>query len=63
MRFIYAQERQSKNFVFTFLGFSTVVYFVVSFLSIAELGIGVGFGLFALFLGAALPHQSMPARR
>ena len=62
VRFIYAQERQSKNFVFTFLGFSTVVYFVVSFLSIAELGIGVGFGLFALFSVLRYRTSPMPAR-
>jgi hypothetical protein len=49
VRFIYYPARQSKNFVFTFLAFNTIIYFVMSFLSSVELGIGVGFGLFAIF--------------
>ncbi len=62
VRFIYYPARQNKNFVFTFLGFSTVIYFVVSFLSVAELGIGVGFGLFAIFSILRYRTSPMPAR-
>lgn len=62
VRFIYYPARQSKNFVFTFLGFSTVIYFVVSFLTVAELGIGVGFGLFAIFSILRYRTSPMPAR-
>jgi hypothetical protein len=62
VRFIYYPARQSKNFVFTFLGFSTVIYFVVSFLTVAELGIGVGFGLFAIFSVLRYRTSPMPAR-
>lgn len=62
VRFIYYPARHSKNFVFTFLGFSTVIYFVVSFLAVAELGIGVGFGLFALFSVLRYRTSPMPAR-
>jgi hypothetical protein len=62
VRLIYYPARQSKNFVFTFLGFSTVIYFVVSFLSVAELGIGVGFGLFAIFSVLRYRTSPMPAR-
>jgi hypothetical protein len=62
VRFIYYPARQSKNFVFTFLGFSTVIYFVVSFLSVAEVGIGVGFGLFAIFSVLRYRTSPMPAR-
>ena len=49
VRFIYYPARHSKNFVFTFLAFNTIIYFVMSLLTNAELGVGVGFGLFAIF--------------
>lgn len=49
VRFIYYPARQDKNYVFTFLAFNTIIYFVMSFLTSAELTIGVGFGLFAIF--------------
>ena len=49
VRFIYYPAKQSKNYVFTFLAFNTVIYFVMSVLSTAEIGVGVGFGLFAIF--------------
>lgn len=49
VRFIYYPAKQDKNYVFTFLAFNTIIYFVMSFLATAELGIGVGFGLFAIF--------------
>lgn len=49
VRFIYYPARQSRNFVFTFLAFNTIIYFVMSLLASAELGVGVGFGLFAIF--------------
>ena len=62
VRFIYYPTRQSKNAVFTFMGFSTIIYFIVSFLSVAELGIGVGFGLFAIFSILRYRTSPMPAR-
>ncbi|HEY0734080.1 MAG TPA: DUF4956 domain-containing protein [Herpetosiphonaceae bacterium] len=49
VRFIYYPAKQDKNYVFTFLAFNTIIYFVMSFLATAELGVGVGFGLFAIF--------------
>lgn len=49
VRFIYYPANQSKNFVFTFLAFNTIIYFVMSVLSTSEIGVGVGFGLFAIF--------------
>ena len=49
VRFIYYPVNQSKNFVFTFLAFNTIIYFVMSVLSTSEIGVGVGFGLFAIF--------------
>jgi hypothetical protein len=49
VRFIYYPSTRNKPYVFTFLAFNTVIYFVLSFLTSAEIGIGVGFGLFAIF--------------
>ncbi len=49
VRFIYYPANPSKNYVFTFLAFNTIIYFVMSVLSTAEIGVGVGFGLFAIF--------------
>lgn len=49
IRFIYYPAKQDKNYVFTFLAFNTIIYFVMSFLTTAELSMGVGFGLFAIF--------------
>lgn len=49
VRGIYYPAKQDKNYVFTFLAFNTIIYFVMSFLATAELGVGVGFGLFAIF--------------
>ena len=49
VRLIYYPAKQDKNYVFTFLAFNTIIYFVMSFLTNAELSIGVGFGLFAIF--------------
>lgn len=49
VRFIYYPANPNKNYVFTYLAFSTIIYFVMSFLTSAELSLGVGFGLFAIF--------------
>lgn len=49
VRFIYYPINPNKNFVFTYLAFNTIIYFVMSFLTSAELSLGVGFGLFAIF--------------
>jgi len=49
VRFIYYPANQNKNYVFTYLAFNTIIYFVMSFLTSAELSVGVGFGLFAIF--------------
>jgi len=49
VRFIYYPANPNKNYVFTYLAFNTIIYFVVSFLTSAELSLGVGFGLFAIF--------------
>src|SRR5512145_1697940 len=49
VRFIYYPSTHNKSYVFTFLAFNTVIYFVLSFMTSIEIGIGVGFGLFAIF--------------
>ena len=49
VRFIYYPSTHDKRYVFTFLAFNTVIYFVLSFMNSIEMGIGVGFGLFAIF--------------
>ena len=49
VRGIYYPIKQDKNYVFTYIAFSTIIYFVMAFLSSAELSVGVGFGLFAIF--------------
>jgi hypothetical protein len=49
VRFIYYPANPNKNYVFTYLAFNTIIYFVMSFLTSAELSLGVGFGLFAIF--------------
>ena len=49
VRLIYYPSGQDKQYVLTFLTFSTVTYFVLGLLTSVDLSIGVGFGLFALF--------------
>jgi hypothetical protein len=49
VRGIYYPAKQDKDYVFTFLAFNSVIYFVMAFLTSAEISIGVGFGLFAIF--------------
>jgi hypothetical protein len=49
VRFIYYPQRHDKDYVFTFFAFNTIIYFVMGLLNNAELSVGVGFGLFAIF--------------
>lgn len=49
VRFIYYPTTHNKQYVLTFLAFNTVIFFVLSFMNSIELGVGVGFGLFAIF--------------
>ena len=62
VRFIYYPQKQSKNYVFTFLAFNTAIYFVMSVLTNAEISIGVGFGLFGLFSLLCYRTNTMPTR-
>lgn len=49
VRLIYYPSTHNKSYVFTFLAFNTVIFFVLSFMTRIEIGVGVGFGLFAIF--------------
>jgi hypothetical protein len=49
VRLIYYPTTPNKRYVFTFLAFNTVIYFVLTFMNSIEIGVGVGFGLFAIF--------------
>lgn len=48
-RFIYCSLSHDKNNIFTFFAFSTVIFFVIGLVTSSKIGVGVGFGLFAMF--------------
>ena len=62
VRFIYYPRTKDKRFVFTYLTFSTVIYFVVSLMANITIGIGVGFGLFAIIRIVRYRTEPMPVR-
>ncbi len=62
VRFIYYPSTHNKHYVFTFLAFNTVIYFVLYFMTSIEIGIGVGFGLFAIFSILRYRTDPMPIR-
>lgn len=63
VRFIYYPVTQDKTYVFTFLAFSTVIYFVLSMMTSTTLSMGVGFGLFAIFRSCAIAPMRCPSAR
>jgi hypothetical protein len=62
VRFIYYPFTQNKNYVFTFLAFSTIIYFVLGLFTSIDLSVGVGFGLFAIFSVLRYRTDEMPIR-
>ena len=60
VRFIYYPKTHNKRYVFTFLAFNTIIYFVLSFMTSIEFGVGVGFGLFAIFSILRVSDRSDP---
>jgi hypothetical protein len=62
VRFIYYPSTHNKSYVFTFLAFNTVIFFVISFLASVEIGLGVGFGLFAIFSILRYRTDPLPIR-
>lgn len=49
VRGIYYPLNHDKDDVFTFIAFNTIIFFVMTYLASAQLSVGVGFGLFAIF--------------
>lgn len=62
VRGIYYPVTQDKRYVFTFLAFNTVIYFVLRLLTTADISVGVGFGLFAIFSVLRYRADEMPIR-
>lgn len=62
VRFIYYPSTHNKSYVFTFLAFNTIIYFVLSFMNSIQIGIGVGFGLFAIFTILRYRTDPIPIR-
>ncbi len=62
VRWIYYPSTHEKRYVLTFLGFNTVIYFVLGFMASIEIGIGVGFGLFAIFTILRYRTDPIPIR-
>lgn len=49
VRFIYYPRQRSKEYVFTFFAFNTIIFFVMNLLNDSTISLGAGFGLFAIF--------------
>lgn len=62
VRFIYYPLTHTKTYVFTFIAFNTIIYFVLGLLASTTLGVGVGFGLFAIFSVLRYRTDEMPIR-
>lgn len=62
VRWIYYPSTHDKRYVFTFLAFNTAIFFVVSLLTSVEIGVGVGFGLFAVFSLLRYRTDPLPVR-
>ncbi len=62
VRTIYYPSTHNKHYVFTFLAFNTIIFFVMSFLTSIEIGVGVGFGLFAIFTILRYRTDPIPIR-
>ena len=62
VRFIYYPSTHNKRYIFSFLAFNTIIFFVLSFMANIEIGIGAGFGLFAIFSILRYRTDPMPVR-
>ncbi len=62
VRFIYYPFTHNKRYVLTFVAFNTVIFLVLTFLTSVEIGIGVGFGLFAIFTILRYRTDPIPVR-
>lgn len=62
VRFIYYPRQQSKEYVFTFFAFNTIIFFLMSLLSESSISLGAGFGLFAIFSILRYRTDTIPIR-
>jgi hypothetical protein len=62
VRAIYYPATRDKRYAFTFLAFNTIIYLVLVFMTRIELGLGVGFGLFAIFSVLRYRTDPIPIR-
>jgi hypothetical protein len=62
VRWIYYPKHRSRKYVFTFLAFTTIIFFVVSLMTSVDISIGVGFGLFAIFSVLRYRTNTIPIR-
>jgi hypothetical protein len=62
VRGIYYPTTRDKRYSFTFLAFNTIIYVVLVFMSRIEVGLGVGFGLFAIFSVLRYRTDPIPIR-
>lgn len=46
---LYYRFSKNKDFLFTFIAFNSLIFFMVYIMSKVDIGVGFGFGLFALF--------------
>jgi hypothetical protein len=59
---IHYPSTHDKRYVFTFMVFNTIIFFLVSLMANVEIGIGVGFGLFAIFRILRYRTDPIPVR-
>jgi hypothetical protein len=62
VRFIYYPQQRDKNYVFTFIAFNTIIFFVMRLFNSAEISVGAGFGLFAIFSLLRYRTETIPIR-
>jgi len=62
VRLVYYPATRDKRYVFTFLAFNITIYLVLVFMGRVVLGLGVGFGLFAIFSVLRYRTDPIPIR-
>lgn len=62
VRFIYYPRQRSKDYVFTFFAFNTIIFFVMNLLNDSNISLGAGFGLFAIFSILRYRTDTIPIR-
>ena len=62
VRFIYYPRQRSKDYVFTFFAFNTIIFFVMTLLNDSAISLGAGFGLFAIFSILRYRTNAIPIR-